>query len=249
MFANGPILAELFMTLPFVDRIYVINLKERTDRRRAIRREFTRVGWNPDDSDICFFDAVKPDDKGPFPSIGAHGCFLSHLGVLDAATAEGLGAIAIFEDDLDFDAAFETRLPPAAEALANTKWAIFHGGYHIFEPPADATPLAPLTPDDTVQTAHFICFKGAAIAASRDYLKKMLARPEGHPDGGPMHVDGAYNWIRRAYPDFAAYVANPPLGFQRSSRSDIADTPWFDRIPGMASAANFIRRLKKRAEQ
>ena len=32
-----------------------------------------------------------------------------------------------------------------------------------------------------------------AIGPLIAYLERMVARPAGHPEGGPMHVDGAYS--------------------------------------------------------
>ncbi len=72
-----------------------------------------------------------------------------------------------------------------------------------------------------------------------DYLEAMLQRPKGSPDGGPMHVDGAYSWFRRAHPEVAAYVCTPSVAQQRSSRSDISvPTGW-----RATRAADWARRV------
>lgn len=65
------------------------------------------------------------------------------------------------------------------------------------------------------------------IEAMVGYLEAMLKRPNGSPEGGPMHVDGAYSWFRRAHPGVAAYVCTPSVAQQRYSRSDISvPTGW-----------------------
>jgi hypothetical protein len=56
-------------------------------------------------------------------------------------------------------------------------------------------------------------------------------RPGGHPDGGPMHIDGAYSFFRERNPDVMTLIACPNLGWQRSSRSDVFPNKWFDRWP------------------
>jgi hypothetical protein len=106
--------------------------------------------------------------------------------------------------------------------------------------------LTRLSPEEPVQTTHFVCFNGDAIAAARRYLEDMLSRPAGAAEGGPMHVDGAYNWFRKDNPQFVAYAAFPPLAGQRSSRSDVAGQRWFDRAPGVREAAQLARRLLRR---
>lgn len=237
---------ETSMMLSFAERIFVINLPERTDRRRDIRRQFERAGWNPDALAIRYFDAVKPPDASPFPSIGARGCFMSHLGVLTEAAEVGLASIAIFEDDLDFANGFDRRLETVAQALDETDWKIFYGGYETQSPPAADGPITKAGPDIDLRTTHFICFRGEAIPLARDYLQEMLKRPAGDPQGGPMHVDGAYQWFRGAYPDLACFIATPPLGVQRSSKSDVAPLKWFDRTPVVSSAVAALRRLRRR---
>ncbi len=234
------------MTLGFVDRIYVINLPERTDRRRELRRQFEQVGWDPDDPAICYFKATKTQEAGPFPSVGARGCFLSHLGVLRAAAQSGFSAIAIMEDDLNFVDDFTDRIDGVREALAAADWSVFYGGYDVERAPASDAAIAAAQPALELRTTHFICLRGSAIALARDYLAAMLTRPAGDPEGGPMHVDGAYQWFRGAFPQLRAFIATPPLGFQRSSKSDVAPQQWFDKTTALAGAVAVLRRLKRR---
>jgi hypothetical protein len=86
--------------------------------------------------------------------------------------------------------------------------------------------------------------KGEAISACSAYLNAMLARPPGSPNGGPMHVDGAYSWFRKDNPQYTTFVTVPAIGLQRSSRSDIAELSWYDRIPVLKQATGVLRRLK-----
>ena len=65
-----------------IDRVYVINLKSRPDRRSEILSELDRIGLREKSPILKLFDAIKPETADPFRSIGAKGCFLSHLGVL-----------------------------------------------------------------------------------------------------------------------------------------------------------------------
>lgn len=225
----------------YFSRIYVINLASRSDRRREMAQELARVGLSYDDEMVNLFTAVCPDEAGQFPSIGARGCFLSHLGILKDAAARNDGPIAIFEDDLALATDFAERAPAMLEALAQEDWAIFYGGYenHVFETEG----LIAATPETPLRTTHFICFNQPVIGAVIDHLETLLSRQRGDPAGGPMHVDGAYHWFRNAHPELATFAASPPLGYQRSSRSDIAALRWYDRTPVVDRAVALMRKI------
>ena len=45
-----------------------------------------------------------------------------------------------------------------------------------------------------------------------------------------MDVDGAYSWLRRPNPQFKTYIATPEIAYQRSSRTDISEPTWRDRV-------------------
>ncbi|HAX77040.1 MAG TPA: LPS biosynthesis glycosyltransferase, partial [Cyanobacteria bacterium UBA11372] len=55
------------------------------------------------------FPAIRPDDAGDFPSIGARGCFESHLAILKQALADRLSNVLIVEDDLKISQRFHTE--------------------------------------------------------------------------------------------------------------------------------------------
>lgn len=238
-------------SLDYFDRIFIINLPSRADRRTEIAAQLGAIGLDLTASNIELFPAVRPDSADGFPSIGARGCFMSHLGVLRSAQALGLQRVAIFEDDLDFAADFSTRIAPVIEQLKGADWSVFYGGYHLERAPTGATRdgLVESLPDELIGTTHFVTFQGEAIAAAVSYLEQILQRPAGDPEGGPMHVDGAYNWFRRANPQFKTVLAAPELGFQRASRTDIHDLRWYDTTPlvrecvaGLRLAKNALKR-------
>jgi hypothetical protein len=234
-----PLDAALLRSL--FDRIYVINLPERADRRKEVLGELHRVGVQPDDPFITFWQAVRPADRGEFRSIGARGCFLSHLGVLEDAVAQGLQSILIIEDDMDWTA---LALSPEFDAapLKEVAWHFVHGGLGERAPDLKVRMrLHPIPPEENMMLSHFIALREPAIGAAVQYLSAMLQRPAGSPDGGPMDVDGAYSWFRKDHPEFASYVCEPSIAMQRSSRSDITDaTGW--RATWLADAARRLRR-------
>lgn len=213
---NAALLGSLF------DRIYVINLADRTDRRREMEAQLALIGLAGDPL-VEFFPAVRPPDQGAFGSIGERGCFLSHLGVLKDAVAKGYQSILIMEDDVDWTQAALSRNADLT-MLQQTDWTYLHGGKGSDRASPDGVILlVQLQPEDFLLLAHFVGFRGAIIGEMVDFLEAMLQRPKGAAEGGPMHVDGAYYWFRRAHRDVAAYVCTPSVAQQRSSRSDISE--------------------------
>jgi GR25 family glycosyltransferase involved in LPS biosynthesis len=78
----------------FFDQIFIINLIERRDRRHEMELQVKKIGiYLPNDK---FFPAIRPKVLAGFPSIGARGCFLSHLSVLSEAAEKGLQAHSYF---------------------------------------------------------------------------------------------------------------------------------------------------------
>lgn len=230
--------------LAVFDRIYVINLASRRDRRAEMAQQLARVDLSLAAPRVRLFEAVRPDAVGAFASIGARGCFMSHLGVLRDAEAARLKCVLILEDDLNFSSDFGQRAPQVLARLKAPDWAMFYGGYRMDQAPEAVDGCAEIAATHGVQTTHFVAFNGMAIAAAAKYLEALLERSPGHPDGGPMHVDGAYSHFRRANPHYRTLAAVPELGYQRASRTDIHALRWFDRVPGVRDFVSALRRSR-----
>lgn len=228
-----------------VNAMFLINLPSRTDRRREFDAQLQRIGLALDHPKVILFPAIRPTELAGFPTIGARGCYLSHLGVLERATEMGLNSIVVCEDDLDFSRDFNIGLNAALETLRREPWDIFYGGYSA-DPalPSSAGSLVEAPAVQGVGCTHFMLFQGRVIAELREYLIAILRRSPGDPDGGPMHLDGAISRFRADHPEFRTLLAVPPLGHQRASRTDVHELPWFDRMPGLRQMAKWGRRLK-----
>lgn len=235
-------------SLPLLSKIYVINLANRPDRRREMYRELRRIGLSADTPVVEIFTAFRPDDAGAFPSIGARGCFLSHLGVLQRAHHNGDRAFLLLEDDATFTPDGTRLFETALKALETTEWSIAYLGYRIDRQDTieaaqkQAGYWCKISPQANVETAHAIMIHQRALEPLIEYLEQIMARPAGHPSGGPMHVDGAYYWFRREHPEFTTLLTLSPYLVQRPSKSDITPTPWKDRLP----FTPLLRRLKAR---
>jgi glycosyl transferase family 25 len=217
---------------------FVINLEHRADRRVEMKRQLSRIGWG-----AVFFPAIRPTGAANFPSVGARGCFLSHLAVLKEAGRRRVRQLIILEDDVNFITDFSDRWSPAIAALESREWSIFYPGHIIHRHMGG---LSLISPAAGVQCAHFMVINGHAIPHLVEGLETILARPAGHPLGGPMHVDGAYSTIRAQRPTLITYAHFPVLGYQRASRTDIGNLRWFDRISALAPAVDIARKLKTR---
>ena len=95
----------------FVDKVYIINLERRSDRKKKIIEELNKVGIK----NYEFINAVDGNDskiqnlykklkknKSKIKSAGHLGCLLSHKKALKKAYSSKLNQILILEDDVFF---------------------------------------------------------------------------------------------------------------------------------------------------
>jgi glycosyl transferase, family 25 len=219
--------------------IFVINLVHRSDRRIAMHRQLLRIGW-----DAQFFRGIRPDSAADFPSIGARGCFLSHLSVLKKALDARVQQLVVLEDDVNFAPEFAERWKFSMSRLATQEWSIFYPGHPIDDLPPG---LSRIAPDMAVQCTHFMLINGPAISTLIGGLEKILSRPAGHPRGGPMHLDGAYSTLRAQNHALATYAYFPALGYQRPSRTDVGNLKWFDRVRMLTPIVDIARKLRAKS--
>jgi len=227
----------------YFQRVYALNLPERKDRRQLIVQELEEAGMPLTPHRVEIFPAIRPDEAAGFPSIGARGCVCSHVAILKQAKQEGLRNILIVEDDLEISAKFRTDQAVIVEQLRQQDWDFVYFG-HV-EEVEQKSPLALVPFSKGVMTTHFYAVNGRIFDRLVRFMEELQQRPPGHPDGGPMQIDGAYSTFRAQNPDVITLIASPNLGSQRSSRSDISPN-WFDRIPGLRQLAGAARTSKTR---
>lgn len=175
------------------------------------------------DPRVRYFSAIRPSDAGRFTSVGARGVYESQKTILKAAAAAEQ-SVLILEDDCAFIAGAQDYVLPA-------DWSILYGGY-------DASNPNDLANSDIIG-AHMMGFSRQGANMVSAYLEQL------EYDGIHPPIDAAYVWFRRAYPDVETHFAVPPLAGQRSSRSDIADLKWFDRVPVIRPLASSLRALRR----
>jgi glycosyl transferase, family 25 len=229
----------------FFDRVYILNLPERADRRTAICQELAQVDLPLTPGKVELFAAIRPDRAAPFLRLGSKGCFLSTLAMLRQARADGLRNVLILQDDLTLSGHFLSYEEQLIEQLRPTPWDVVQFGYCPALPGTpSAEQFATFRPfSGEVIGAHFFGVNGKAFDPLITFLETLLQRPQGHPEGGPMPIDGALNCFKWQYPEAVRLVSVPTFGDQRSSRSDISPR-WFDRLPLICGLADVARRVR-----
>jgi glycosyl transferase, family 25 len=228
--------------LNFFDKSYIINLPERLDRRETMKQELKRLGLLESSEQVVFFPAIKPTDQGKFPSIGAKGCFLSHLEVLKEARNQNLNHLLIMEDDLSFTRFLIEQQDAIVNELQHLNWDFVYLGHAVNLPPSRERLFQEYS--KPLMFTHFLVVNKKTIAQLIDFLEEVLMRPGGHPEGGPMHVDGAYSTFRKQNPNVVTLIATPSLGFQRSSPSNVAGYKWFETLPIFTQLLGAVRKIK-----
>jgi hypothetical protein len=215
------------------DRIYLISLADRPERRKYAVKQLDRFfGNNLPQFEV--FNAIRPTEAAGFPSVGARGCFLSHLEVLKQSLIAGYQRILVLEDDIRFDLSMQDTEVPTA-------WDWLYLGHRI----EATTPARFERWSGAVETSHCYAIGAGVLKQLVPYLEAILLRPPGDPAGGPMHVDGAFSRFRGLMPQFATWIAMPSICSQASFTSDIATKQWFDRTPVLRSLAASARVLKR----
>lgn len=238
-------LSKCSSLLSYFEHISIINLPDRVDRRREMESQLIKLGSVPEAGRVEFFPAFRPTAKDDWPSLGARGCFLSHYKVLKQARERKLRNILVLEDDCEFKPALVEFQQDIVRILSETPWDIVYLG-HAARPLASGTPT--LTPwQGPLMLAHLYAVNHTILDRLIAFLEQVMQRPEGHPDGGPQHYDGALTMFRAQNKDVITLIAAPNLAGQRSSRSDIHGR-WFDRVPVLRTAVNglcqFTRRVR-----
>jgi glycosyl transferase, family 25 len=167
---------------------------------------------------------------------------MSHLAVLESARDRDWPAVLIMEDDLSFHPRFSEHAETLVRELDAIPWGFAYFGHRVETDLAGRPTFRAFR--DPLQTTHFYAVSQRILEPLIEFLHTVARRPPGHPEGGPMHVDGAYNMFRARHPNVITVIATPSLGQQRSSASDV--TPgWLDQTPGLRHLVRSTRRIAR----
>ncbi len=225
----------------YFDRTRIVNLAFRDDRRVETEEEFARYGFPIQANGVQFFEASSPNEAAGFPSPGVRGCFLSHQRIIEEALASDAPNILILEDDICFSSRIAELEASIVDELKRLDWDIVYFGHSL--PIDSGVPRWEKLTKPTIQS-HFYAINGKTLKEFSGFLERMSLRPAGHPDGGPMHYDGALNTFREQSPDISVYYYTLNLGYQRPSKTDLHQTPIFDRYKVFLPFTRIARKLK-----
>ncbi len=224
------------MFLRDYDLVRVINLPSRADRKREIVDELARLVPS---LPYEILPAFSPGSAGLFLSAGAHGCFLSHVAILEEA-ARHEKSVLIVEDDCSFT-------KDAGAYAFPDDCDVFYGGYEV----GDELDLV----NSDIIGSQLMGFSARAVQGAVAYLRGYLdadfkgdqraVREPSYDPGVRPGIDGAYVWFRRANPQYKTVFAQPIIARQRSSRSDIAPLGFYDRVWPLRGLADLARRAKR----
>lgn len=225
------------------ERVYIVNLPERTDRKRETIAEFRRIGIEVPNAHIRFLEATRPANANGFPSVGSLGNFISQTRVLAECLQDNIQSVLICEDDIQFNHIVPADTQTILTDINAKDWNVLSLAY--LEPEYLHNVQTGLTPwEKSTRGTHFYAIRGDAIRDFHDYLVACRNRPSGHPDGGALFFDGAFNLARSKVDGVRFYIANPSLAGQRASRTDLHRLSFFDRVEPFRSAASLARQLK-----
>lgn len=227
-----------------IDRIYVINLPERLDRKAQISGELKNQGIDWKANQVICWPAIRPESAADFPTLGAHGCFLSHLAALEDALNLKQGWVLILEDDAVLLPQLQAALPELSALITNEQAdLIYLGSCQQLEQSPRVSLFAPS--QHPIVGAHAYMVSRAFLSELIPYLQACLIRPAGHPLGGRLHFDGALSLFRQFNPSCRTWLAQHNLIEQRFSRSDIQPRWWYDQWPIIRQFAAWARQFKQ----
>lgn len=192
------------------DRVVVISLARRPDRLAGF---YERLDGRL--APLPYPATDGQEDRPPAwwkTTPGAWGCYQSHRALIDAALADGVESILIFEDDATFVPDFAERL--AGLEVPDDCQMLYLGGQHLARP--EPGPPGFVRGRNVNRTHAYAVFGRPALELLRDHL-----RPEPALWTARHHVDhhfGILHWSRR----LAVYAVKPWLCGQADGVSDVS---------------------------
>jgi glycosyl transferase, family 25 len=258
-FERGPVVSEAsgapqkvdldgHPLLRVFDAVYIIHLRERTDRYQALRAELADMGIDIEGPKIRIMEGQWPTSANGFTSIGAYANFMSHLRILREAKAQSLNKILILEDDAIFRRSLRSSANQVALAsrLTQNDWGLAFIGHKIdadtlrnLDEPSGFMSAAPN--DLEFLWAHCYAVSANGLSILLPYFESTLTRPAHDPLGAQMYVDGAYNLFRRLHPGVQTLVSKPRLSSQRGSPSSIAARKFYEKNELLSGLLRWLR--------
>ena len=123
--------AQLNETAELLKYFDLINHPHRQDRLKSTGRELRRVGWKLGENGVGLYPAQSFREPAGFPSIGARGCFDSHLQCLKHAIASGKRHALILEDDIAITSSLSSLSSSILSQLESGRWDFVYLGHEL----------------------------------------------------------------------------------------------------------------------
>lgn len=119
------------------DRVYILNLPYKPERRARLERQLDELALFPPDR-IRWMRALSGDlSPGPdwwTSGNGAWGCLMSHVQVVHSAIMDGLENYLVLEDDVVFHLRAKELLERLSAEVPSDWDQVYLGGQHLSEP-------------------------------------------------------------------------------------------------------------------
>ena len=198
------------------DKIFIINLKHRTDRKEFIINQLEKQNINKNDYE--FFEAIRPNidevniwnknfcshHTTDLYRIGCLGCLVSHVSVIRAALMRGYKNILVLEDDTEFTDNLD-KLYTYSQQIDNNYDMLYLSGSHM----KSTTPITNnVHKVNCTYTTGSYCIKENAMK----FLKENI-------EGYSKEIDVFY--AHELQPKFNCYTVYPHITKQMDGFSDI----------------------------
>lgn len=208
----------------FFNKIYCINLEERTDRWEECLNNFNQYGIE----NVTKINAIKPTGNLPPKRIGQVGCSLSFAYCIDKAINEKLDNVLILEDDFEFHLEKEDLHKKINSALKELPedWDSLHFGGTV----GNFFGIDPLEKYSENLLKLKSAFAAHCICYSNKGLKKILNHFNNNPE---WHKDLIQNYecfdvflAKLFLPNSNSFISSDLLCYQRITKSDIEQTTY-----------------------
>ena len=194
-----------YSTFNIFDKILIINLEHRKDRKKEMEDELNKFLIESDK--IIFIDAVYNKDNGSI------GCIMSHLKCINYAIENNLNNILILEDDCCFENNIELINSELLKFIkCNINWDLL-----LFSFSEHGPPISLKTNINNVYKSLW-SQSAACYAINKSYFKKLLNNIESNIQKNLGPYD--FYWNKDRHIDNCFFIKNT-LGYQRISYSDI----------------------------
>ncbi len=197
---------------------------------------------------VQLYAAQRFTERAGFPgSASVRGCFHSHLECIRTAHFLQKSSVLIMEDDIALASSIRQLTPSIISQLDSQPWDFCYLGHeHTGEmgrANSRTKSVELVLTKAEILTAHFFAINRRIFGRLLEHLDRVVSGVEGDQELGPMPVDGAYNVFRRKNSDIQTLIANPKLGWQRPSRSDLAPQ-LIDRFNSLRPIVGALRNIK-----